>query len=428
MAIKNGQSVGYIIADAYTSNRTSYSICPINMTYVWRNSPGQHQPDPLHPLQGIVAPNYGSVPPFVKNTYTIQLNLPPSLESDVYALEYNQVKRLGGDNVTTYANRTWQESVTAWYYAYDGAPYLGSPPVMLNQIARIVIDKVNSGQFPSFSDDDDSAVKAAYILAQTWTSMADAGILTWKQKYQYNSWRPINAIRSGALDTNNMTDPEPGRTYLGSPRSNPLSSGQTNFDPAIPSFSAGHASFCSAAMKTLGNILQTNNVDFNFTSWEWNGTTTDELGIARPNLFYKFTSLSEFAALCGASRIWAGVHFSSDCEVGSHVGYKTADAVYEHSMRWKQGSGKKNFPAIKPEISPETEVKVYLERNRSLTYFIDGKRDDEVRETVMEYFRARLGRSRRFEEYARGTWIKLKTYLLVMGAKDGVGCGVCRWI
>lgn len=390
IAIMNGQDVGNSIADAYTRNRTNDNSCPINMTYVWRSSPGQHQPDPLHLKQGIVAPNYGDVTPLVKASSSIELEAPPSLESENYAFGYNQVKRLGGDNITTPTDRTWQESVTAWFYAYDGAPYLGSPPVMMNQAARVVMDKVISDRISLQVEEHDNVKTAAYVLAQMWTAMADAGILTWKQKYRDNCWRPINAIRNGAIDGNNMTESDPAWTYLGAPRTNPLTFGQTNFDPAFPTFAAGHASFCAAAMKSLGNIFQTNNVEFSFTSWEWNGTTRDELGIVRPSLYQKFDSLSEFSALCGASRIWAGVHFCSDCQVGCKLGCMTADSVYENTMRWRKSSGKTNKPAIEPEIPPEEEVMYYLERKKPNTYFIEGKTEDEVGEVVSEYFKARL--------------------------------------
>jgi hypothetical protein len=131
-AIEKGQIVGETIVDAYIANRTNDQSCPLNMTYVWRNATGQHQPDPLNPKQGIVAPNYGDVAVLVKKSSEIALVPPPKLSSEEYAFVYDQVKRLGGDNITTPTERTWQESVAAWYYAFDGAPYLGSPVALMN--------------------------------------------------------------------------------------------------------------------------------------------------------------------------------------------------------------------------------------------------------------------------------------------------------
>lgn len=298
-AIEKGQLVGETIVDAYIANRTNDQSCPLNMTYVWQNAAGQHQPDPLNPKQGIVAPNYGDVAVLVKKSSEIDLVPPPKLSSEEYAFVYDQVKRLGGDNITTPTERTWQESVAAWYYAFDGAPYLGSPVALMNLVVREILDKELSKKNRMLTEHEDPAVMASYILAQVHAAMADAGILTWKQKYMYNFWRPITGIRTAESDGNNMTTPDLKWTYLGAPRSNPLSQGQKNFDPAFPSHSSGHASFCSAAMKSLGNVLQTNDVEYEFTSWEWNGTTTDELGIVRPSLYQKFDTLSEFAALCG---------------------------------------------------------------------------------------------------------------------------------
>lgn len=389
IAIANGQAVGDTIVEAYIRNRTNDHSCPINMTYAWRNTTGQHQPDPTNPNQGIVAPNYGDVNVLVKTSSRIDLQPPPKLDSEKYAFVFDQVKRLGGDNITTPTDRSWQESVAAWYYAFDGAPYLGSPSVMMNLVVREVMNIVLEKDKRMIREKEDSTITAAYILAQMHAAMADAGILTWKQKYMYNFWRPISGIRNAGSDGNDMTTPDLGWTFLGAPRSNPLSPGQKNFDPAFPSHSSGHASFCSAAMKSLGNILQTNKVEFEFTSWEWNGTTTDELGIVRPKLYQRFDSLSEFAAFCGASRVWSGVHWCTDCQSGHHIGCMAADSVYENSMRWKQKSGKKNLPAIDLEIEPQEEVLIYLDRKKKLNYFIDGKAEEEVKQIVEEYFTKR---------------------------------------
>jgi hypothetical protein len=392
LAIANGKLVGNAVVDAYISNRTNDNSCPMNMTYTWRNGIGQHQPDPTHPNQGIVAPNYGDVSLFVKASSSIELKPPPQIESNNYTFVFNQVKRLGGDNITTAADRQWQESVAAWYYAYDGAPYLGPPPVLMNSVVREIMGKssfiANSTvvKEKGYASSEVNAISAAYILAQVHTAMADAGILTWKQKYLYNFWRPINAIRNASNDGNSQTAPALDWIFLGAPRSNPPSPGQTNFDPAFPSHASGHASFCGAAMKSLGNILQTNNVEYKFVSWEWNGTTTDELGIVRPNLYQEFDTLSEFASLCGASRVWAGVHFATDCQEGQRLGYKVADNVYENSMKWKQGGGKLNLPAIKTDVGPEEEVMLYLNRERTVQYLVDGKSENEVKGIVMDYF------------------------------------------
>jgi hypothetical protein len=394
-AISNGQLVGNSIVDAYIYNRTNDNSCPINMTYTWRNGTGQHQPDPIHPTQGIVAPNYGDVALFVKASSLIELKPPPPIESENYTFVFDQVKRLGGDNITTAADRKWQESVAAWYYAYDGAPYLGVPQVLMNSVVREIMNKSSSNGRTNILKDEQGdttasqAITASYILAQMHTAMADAGILAWKQKYLYNFWRPISAIRNAANDGNYQTTPVLDWIFLGAPRSNPPSPGQTNFDPAFPAHSSGHSAFCGAAMKALGNILQTNNMKYKFTSWEWNGTTTDELGIVRPKLYQEFKTLSEFASLCGASRIWAGVHYATDCQEGQRLAYKVADNVYENAMRWKQGNGRVNMQAIKTDISPEEEVMLYLSRNKTVQYSMDGKTENEVKGIVMDYFAKR---------------------------------------
>jgi hypothetical protein len=182
LAIANGKLVGNAIVDAYISNRTNDNSCPINMTYTWRNEIGQHRPDPTHPNQGIVAPNYGDVSLFVKASSSIELKPPPQIESNNYTFVFDQVKRLGGDNITTAADRKWQESVAAWYYAYDGAPYIGVPQVLMNSVVREIMNKSSSIaksavlKEDGYASSEANAISAAYILAQIHTAMADAGI------------------------------------------------------------------------------------------------------------------------------------------------------------------------------------------------------------------------------------------------------------
>jgi hypothetical protein len=55
-------------------------------------------------------------------------------------------------------------------------------------------------------------------------------------------------------------------------------------------------------------------------------------------------------------------------------------------MRWKNGSGKKNLPAITLKIAPEDEVLLYLDRKKELNYFVKGKSEEEVKRMVEEYF------------------------------------------
>src|SRR5262249_41137098 len=81
-------------------------------------------------------------------------------------------------------------------------------------------------------------------------------------------------------DRNPLTQADPTWHYLGAPASNPLP-GKTNFTPGFPSYTSGHATFGGAALKTLANFYQTDNVAFTFTSDELNGATRDEHGPAR---------------------------------------------------------------------------------------------------------------------------------------------------
>ena len=60
---------------------------------------------------------------------------PPALTSRAYAAAFDEVKRLGGDGVTTPTERTEDQRFTGIYWAYDGTPSLCAPPRLYNQIA-----------------------------------------------------------------------------------------------------------------------------------------------------------------------------------------------------------------------------------------------------------------------------------------------------
>ena len=57
---------------------------------------------------------------------------PPPRYGLAYTRAFNEVKTVGGDNVSTLAVRTPDQTVAAVYWGYDGTPGLGTPPRMYN--------------------------------------------------------------------------------------------------------------------------------------------------------------------------------------------------------------------------------------------------------------------------------------------------------
>lgn len=340
-ALKRGVQLGRKAAHQVLQAR-AHDGDAVNDPYIPGTGPGVWRTDPFHPTQNAYAPDYGNVKPFgIQSGTQFQVAPPPALNSPEYAAAFNEVKSLGGDGITTPTDRTPEQTEIGIYWGYDGAPGLGVPPRLYNQIARTVA--VQQGN---------SEVENARLFALVNVAMADAGVTSWNTKYAYDFWRPVTAIREadpapttndpGAAtplpgDGNPNTVADPNWRPLGAPASNPQLSANpnnppTNFTPPFPAYTSGHATFGAALFRTLANFYGTDNVPFTFTSDELNGVTKDASGATRPLSPRSFTSFSQAAEENGQSRIYLGIHWSFDKTQGIAQGNAIADYVFEHMM------------------------------------------------------------------------------------------------
>ena len=290
--------------------------------------PGQHREDPLNPGQGFLAPGWGKVTPFVvQSSSQFRAPPPPALTSPAYTEAYNELKRLGGDGVNTPTERTDEQTAIGLYWAYDGSRWLGPPPRLYNQIARVIADQ-----------QDNTVVENARFFALINLAMADAGITCWESKYTYDYWRPILGIResdpdtspTGQGDDNPETEGDPNWRPLGAPASN--ESGN-NFTPPFAAYPSGHATFGAAMFRIIALFYGTDRIPFTFISDELNGVTTDNEGVVRPLLPRSFSRLSQAAAENAQSRIYLGVHWKFDATEGIAMGNAIGDYVFRHALR-----------------------------------------------------------------------------------------------
>ena len=297
--------------------------------------PGHRQPDPLHPDQGFLTPEWGQVTPFAIPSVSLYRSPPPpALTSAVYTAAFNEVKVVGAVDAETsdrdgdgLPDRTPEQTQIGIYWGYDGSPGLGTPPREYNQIVRIVAQQHHN------SVDENARLFALVNLA-----MADGGIQCWDTKYLYDFWRPVVAIRAANTDGNPLTVRDAEWHYLGAPRSN--APGQTNFTPPFPAYTSGHATFGAATFRTLADFYGRDDVTFSFTSDEFNGVTTDQDGSVRPLLTRTFRSFSAAAEENGQSRIYLGIHWSFDKVYGIQAGSAIADYAFANLLRpLRQGSG-----------------------------------------------------------------------------------------
>ena len=312
--IKLGQEVALQILAARQNDGSD-----IDNPYTPGTAPGQHQPDPLHPDQGFLGPDWGGVTPFAVTSSTQFLAPPPpALSSKEYADAFNEVKSLGGDGIVTPTDRTPEQTIIGFFWSYDASPNLGTPPRLYNQVARVIAQQ-----------EGNSEAQNARLFALINLAMADTGITTWETKYDYNFWRPILGICGADNDNNPKTKADPNWTYLGASADN---GNGTNFTPPFPAYTSGHAGFGAAAFRTLADFYGTDAIHFSFTSDEFNGITKDQYGVTRPVVTRSYSSFSQATEENGQSRIYLGIHWRFDKVQGIQLGQEIADYVFQHVL------------------------------------------------------------------------------------------------
>ena len=285
------------------------------INYPITNEPGDWQPDPLHPTQTQLAPQWGTVTPFgINDVDNFTIPPPPALIARLTQRPTTRSCRSGAVDSTT---RTAEQTEIGIFWAYDGTKGLGTPVRLYNQIATTLAVQENNTEYEN-----------ARMFALVNVAMADAGIAAWNAKYVYDFWRPVTAIREGA----STAIPTPWAIPTGR-RSRPASNQSgTNFTPPFPAYDSGHATFGAALFETLMRFYDRNHITFTFTSDELNGVTTDADGNVRPLEPRTFHSLTQAAEENAMSRIYLGIHWIFDAKQGLAQGSNIADYVFKHEM------------------------------------------------------------------------------------------------
>ncbi|MDX2147886.1 MAG: vanadium-dependent haloperoxidase [Planctomycetota bacterium] len=247
--------------------------------YTPGSAPGQWRPTP-GAFAPALLPNWPLVTPFAMTSGSqFRQGPPPALTSAEYAAALNQVKELGSASSTL---RTAEQTQIAHFWA-DG-PGTETPPGHWNSIARDV-----------GAQRGNTLHENARMLALLNIALADAAIVSWDMKYEYNLWRPVTAIREADTDANDLT--------LADPTWTPLIS-----TPPFPEYTSGHSTFSATAATVLAGFFGTNDVAF----------TTDSDGLA--GVTRSFNGFWQAAEEAGMSRIYGGIHFMFGNNVGLHSG------------------------------------------------------------------------------------------------------------
>jgi hypothetical protein len=213
---------------------------------------------------------------------------PYPIRSSEYAANFNEVKALGGDGVTTPTARTADQTQAALFWIEGSV-------TTWNRIAR------NTSMTRGLDLWENARLFALLNLA-----MADAYISHFDTKYHYKFWRPVTAVRTAGSDGNPDTAGDPTWTPL-----------QQNYP--TPDYDSGHSTAGGAASQALAEFFGTDNIGFTVCSL----TLPSGQGCTDPSpVVRSFASFSQAAQENAFSRILAGLHFRLAVETGTRHGQK----------------------------------------------------------------------------------------------------------
>ena len=285
----DGVALGRSVADQMLAIRQNDGADVVLPPYLGGTAPGQWRPTPTAPGRD---PQWPDVTPFaIPSTAPFLPAAPPALTSAAYTAAFNEVKELGS---ATSATRTPDQTAMAHFWNNSPAP--GSPG-HLNLLASIVAEQQGN-----------SLEENARLFASLNIAVADALITCWDAKYTFSYWRPVTGIREGANDGNADT--------IADTAWSPLIS-----TPAHPSYISGHSSVSGSAAAVLVNLFGTDNISF----------TLPSQNPALPARSY--TSFSQAAQESADSRLYGGIHWNFDNNVGLAVGDAVGDYVVANFMR-----------------------------------------------------------------------------------------------
>ena len=250
------------------------------------SGPGVWVPTPPAFLPYLL-PQWGFVMPFAMSS-SLQFRPPgpPSLDSQQYAADYNEVKELGAAVGST---RTEEQTQIALFWA-DGAG-TETPPGHWNSIAQTIADARGN-----------TLEENARLFALLNIAMADAAICAWDAKYTFHFWRPVTAIAFAEPELHWMS-------FI--------------ITPPFPDYVSGHSTFSGAAATVLALFYGTEDLAFTIGS--------DFL----PGVYRSFLTCLDAAQEAAVSRLYGGIHFRSANEDGLQAGISIGEWTGSHYLQPK---------------------------------------------------------------------------------------------
>ena len=221
------------------------------------------------------------------------------MTSRKYTADFAEVKRLGGDDITTPSARTAEQTEIALFW-------VESSPLQWNRIARTVSAKKRLDLW-----------EQARLFGLLNMALADGYVGSFDTKYHYNYWRPVTAIQTADTDGNPNTSADPTWTPLVT-------------TPPIPDYDSAHSVEGGAASKVLKRFFGTDRIRFRTCSLTLppGNTCNDPAPVLR-----RYNSFSQAAAENGLSRILNGFHFRKAVDEGIEHGNKIGNRAVDRFLR-----------------------------------------------------------------------------------------------
>jgi hypothetical protein len=290
-----GQAAAAAVLAARAADGSDQNM--VDTGYPQGTDPGEYRFTP--PFNFAFATGWGDVSPFVlRDSQQFRPGPPDPVTSSAYTADFNEVKRLGGDDITTPSARTAEQTEIALFW-------VESSPLMWNRIARTISTQKGIGLW-----------KAARVFGLLNMALADGYVGTIDTKYLYNYWRPITAIQNAGTDGNPNTSGDPTWTPLVT-------------TPPIPDYDSGHSVQGGAGAQVLRRLFG-NEISFRTCSMTLPVGTTC---LDPSPVFRRYSSFFQAMRENGRSRILVGFHFRKAVEEGIEHGRKIGNRAVDRFLQ-----------------------------------------------------------------------------------------------
>jgi hypothetical protein len=287
----DGIAIGQTVAAVFINLRQNDGL-NASVPYVFQPvGPGVYQktpgPPPTFAYVGPVTPWEAQFVPFaIHSASQFRSEPPPSLTSDQWADDFNEVKAFGA---ATGSVRTPEQDQIGLFYGLENAAFQGGLALRnLSTVHQLTL------------------TENARFFAQEYVTIADALVGCWDSKYYYNFWRPITAIREADIDGNDATLPDPDW----SPQI---------VTPGHPEYPSAHGCFTGAYAHVIAQFFGTKRLSV--------------------RLFSRFTPLRPYADFDStddvieeiiSARVYNGVHYRTSVVEGAELASKVSHWVARH--------------------------------------------------------------------------------------------------